>query len=142
MNRSDAFARYRNNTIKVSEITRQLSLVGVALVWLFRETGPDEVRLHAALKFSAAVFIAALALDLFQYLIGAAKWHKFAQEKEAELNLEAASRPEKEQVAFIQNQQFDAPSDINKWTEMAYLWKIVLLVIGYLPLLWFLFTHT
>lgn len=137
MNRSEAFQRYVYNTGKASEITRQIALVGVALVWLFRETTPTGSRLPPSLKWAATIFVLVLALDLFQYVIQGVKWHEFALRTEKVLKKEAESLPKAEQVRHIEDQQFDAPDDINRAALISYYGKLFFVVVGYV----LLFTH-
>lgn len=67
---------------KASEIVRQLSLAGVALVWLFKSGQPDSPKLAGPLVRAALFFFLALVLDFIQYLSGTAIWHIYFSHRE------------------------------------------------------------
>lgn len=68
---------YQDLSSKASEIARQLSLAGVALVWLFKSGQPDSPKLAVPLVRAALFFFLALVLDFIQYLSGTAIWHAY-----------------------------------------------------------------
>jgi len=59
---------------KASEIVRQLSLAGVALIWIFKSGDVQALNLVPSLRRAALFIFAALFLDFLQYLIGTFVW--------------------------------------------------------------------
>lgn len=74
---------YRNDYYffsgKASEIARQLSLAGIAVIWIFKAEKAGALAVPQALHLPAVLFIVALALDLLQYVIGTAIWGTFSR---------------------------------------------------------------
>src|SRR5271155_4941857 len=75
MQLGDIRAAYEGLSAKASEIVRQLSLAGVAVVWLFKAGGADSPQLALPLVRAALFFFLALVLDFLQYLSGTMIWH-------------------------------------------------------------------
>jgi len=73
---------YEALSAKASEIVRQLSLAGVALVWLFRSGRPGSPEVALPLVRGALFFFLALVLDFLQYLSGTMIWHVYFRRKE------------------------------------------------------------
>jgi hypothetical protein len=61
---------------KVSELVRQFSLAGIAVIWIFRIGGDDAggVRYTSELLLPLGFFVAALGSDLLQYVYGSVIW--------------------------------------------------------------------
>ncbi|MBD0367969.1 MAG: hypothetical protein ICV53_17925 [Flavisolibacter sp.] len=79
-------------TAKTSEITRQLSLAGIAIIWLFKNAddkqslaNTTEPLLNRYLIIPLIFLSAALLADLLQYVIGGETWINFFKKKEKEL---------------------------------------------------------
>ena len=82
MQLSDARSAYEGLSGKASDIVRQLSLAGIAIIWLFR-AGSDKAPVIDQSLLRAALFIfLALFFDLLQYLIGTAIWFLYFRYKE------------------------------------------------------------
>jgi hypothetical protein len=73
---------YEALSARASEIVRQLSLAGVALVWLFRSEKFGSPELPPPLVSAALFFFLALLLDFLQYLSGTMIWHIYFRRKE------------------------------------------------------------
>jgi hypothetical protein len=73
---------YYDLSAKASDIARQLSFAGIALIWVFRDGAPDPTSLPRVLLLPTTLLIAALACDLLQYIIGTAVWGAFARHQE------------------------------------------------------------
>ncbi len=72
----DEFKYY---TQKAGDIARQLSLAGVAIIWLFHTTVPgasNEINIGIPIQFRLPVllFVVSLGLDAVQYLVGSFLW--------------------------------------------------------------------
>lgn len=98
------YVRYSAN---VSELSRNLSYAGIGIVWIFKQSSPEEAMKTAfmnsipyELRWPLLLFIVVLILDLFQYVIQTAIWYpyykeqkeKHKDEKEEDVNL---NEPEK-----------------------------------------------
>ena len=85
MKLQDAREAYESLSGKASEIVRQLSLAGVALIWVFKSgaSGTSTPLLLDRGLLKAAVFIfLALLFDFLQYLVGTTIWFRFYRYKE------------------------------------------------------------
>ena len=75
MQLGDARTAYGTLSGKVSDIVRQMSLAGIALIWLFRATPASPGRIAAInpelLRAALFVFLA-ITFDFLQYLTGTA----------------------------------------------------------------------
>lgn len=114
---NDQIAYYSS---KASEISRQLSFGGLAVLWLFiykEESGPEITSWLALL--SAVCFILSIMLDLSHNLFSARAWTNLHQKKEIEVN-------------FKMDQSFTYTADDLKTTNYFYWSKHTLLAIGYL----------
>ena len=80
---------YQQLSGKASDVARQLSFAGIAIVWVFKMgTGPN-LKIPDQLIFSMILFCLALASDLLQYIIGAAIWggfHRYHEKKVTQPN--------------------------------------------------------
>jgi hypothetical protein len=66
-------------TTTASTLARQAALAGIATVWLFAGGfDPRRVSLSVGLTWALVLFIAALFLDLTQYIVSALMWRLFA----------------------------------------------------------------
>lgn len=83
MTLKDARSAYDYSSGKLSDLVRQLSFAGIAVVWMFKTgTGgiPFDVRLVWPLKF----LVTALAFDLLHYTYASYAWSRFAHKQERE----------------------------------------------------------
>lgn len=127
---ADAKAAYETLSGKASDIVRQLSLAGIALIWLFRAGPISSPILQDPLLRGALFIFLALSSDLLQYLVGTATWIIYFRIKEKE--------------GFGIDQEFEAPSWINYPTWSLFWVKAAFMVIAYfgfiLPFLFKRFT--
>jgi hypothetical protein len=65
---------YYDMSGKASDIARTLSLAGLGLIWIFKLDDPEGVRLAVDLVRAAAWIVAALILDITQYLYLSVVW--------------------------------------------------------------------
>jgi hypothetical protein len=73
---------YEVLSAKASEIVRQLSIAGIALIWLFKSGSAAKPVLERG-PLQAALFIfLAIAFDFLQYLTGTAIWFIYFRYKE------------------------------------------------------------
>jgi len=108
-----------------SGIVRQLSLAGIALIWLFKTGAPSAPVLEPQLLRAAFFIFIALSFDLLQYLVGTFIWHRYFLLKERE-----RTPPDK---------TFDAPNWLN-WPAWTLFWlKSLSMVVAYSLILPFLY---
>lgn len=69
-------------TGKVSDITRQLSLAGLAVVWVLKLGNESAFQIPLVLLLPALAFLLALAFDLLQYVVGAITWRDYYRDLE------------------------------------------------------------
>jgi hypothetical protein len=82
MNLDDVKDAYETLSGKASDIVRQLSLAGIALIWVFRLGEGTAATIEPELRRAALFIFVALALDLTQYLVGTLTWFLFFRAKE------------------------------------------------------------
>ena len=115
MKLSDARTAYDNFSSKASEISRQLSFAGIALIWIFRAKDASPVAVPSALILPAALFAAGLALNLIHAAYGTAAWGIFHRHHETQEITEA--------------NELIAPIWIN-WPSLVFFWGNVSSVIA------------
>ena len=125
MKREDVRKAYDQFSSKASDISRQLSLAGIAIIWIFRvgeKTGG--VTFSNSLLLPLGAFTLALALDLAHYVYGSLAWSIFNRVKE------------KQGVA--DTDVFRAPPWIN-WPSIAFFYaKVTVTVVAYIYVLWYI----
>lgn len=110
----EALENYYYFTGKASDVIRQLGLAAIALVWLFKVDVAGRPQLPNLLFVAAYWAVVSLALDLLQYLYGAAAWGIFHGIKER---------------AGIS--EFEAPRPIN-WLTIVFFWgKAISMIMSY-----------
>lgn len=127
MKLADYRADYYAFSAKASEISRQLSFAGIALIWILRPKSTELV-IPKELLVPAAFFVVALALDLLQaiystFVWGVFSWYHEWRDRNAALEL-------------------NAPSWFN-WTALLFFWgKVFAVIFAYVMTLryvWVLF---
>ena len=73
---------YYESSGRASEIARQISFAGIALIWLFRDEKLGLLSVPNKLLVPAMLLVIALFFDLLQYVVGAAIWGWFARHHE------------------------------------------------------------
>ncbi len=72
---------YKNDsyefTEKTSNIARQLSLAGIAIIWIFKITKFDKPLIPEELIMPLSLFISSLFFDFIQYLVSSLIWFFF-----------------------------------------------------------------
>jgi hypothetical protein len=111
------------NTGKASEITRQLALAGIAVIWLFKTTSTS-TPIPKAYLLPLWFFLAALLLDLMQYVIAGLVWTAFEKKREREAGNSSGDT--------LVN---DSPGWINSGAWTCWTLKIALMAAGYFWLL-------
>lgn len=68
---------YYSFSSRASDISRQLSFAGIALIWIFKSDRGGPLSIPLDLLWPAFLFASALALDLLHYIIGTFIWGRF-----------------------------------------------------------------
>jgi hypothetical protein len=90
MKLSDAREAYEALSGKASDIVRQISLAGIALIWVFK-SGSQEAPVIDGRLIRASLFIfIALFCDFLQYLAGTTIWVFYFRYKEVKRTKETA----------------------------------------------------
>jgi hypothetical protein len=127
MKLSDYRKTYYEYSGKASDVARQLSFAGIALVWVFKLDSKPIPNIPEQLFFPAALLTAALALDLLQYTISAMVWGSFARSQEK-------LRSSKEEDPIL-----SAPRFYN-WPGLSFFWtKIVVVIWAYMLIFKYIF---
>lgn len=117
MKLADTRAAYEALSGKASDIIRQLSLAGIALIWLFK-SGTDSASVLDIHLLRAALFIIlALFFDLLQYLSGTTIWFIYFRRKEKK--------------GTTEEDEFRAPAHINLLPWTLFYLKVTLMLIAY-----------
>ncbi len=82
MKLNDAKAAYEALSGKASDIVRQLSFAGIALIWLFHTDSKEGTALDQGLLRAAWFIFLTLLLDFLQYLVGTVIWFLYFRHKE------------------------------------------------------------
>lgn len=120
MKLKDARDNYYYHSGKTSDLTRQLGLAGVAVVWLFKVDVKGVPTIPSELLLPLVLVVLGLALDLLQYACATAIWGVFNRCKESS--------------GTAEDSDFDAPPQLN-WPAIGFFWsKVVAVGVAY----WFL----
>jgi hypothetical protein len=82
MKLENAREAYEALSAKTSEIVRQLSFAGIALIWLFKSGTSTSPVLDRGLLLAALFIFLAIGFDFLQYLAGTAIWFTYFRYKE------------------------------------------------------------
>ncbi|WP_330746866.1 hypothetical protein [Chryseobacterium sp. CP-77] len=115
---------YYTFTGKLSDITRQLSLAGIAIIWIFKTNFKDKIILDESLLYSAILILSSLTSDLFQYTYQSIIWSRFyhKEKKKGKNDDDIVSSPE----------------NLNYFSWFLFGLKVILLIIAYIKILIFL----
>ena len=125
MKLKDTRESYYQYTGKTSDIIRYLGLAGIAIIWIFRIEGTDKVSLPQNLLFPIILLIIGLGFDLLQYIAGSIVWGAYSRHKE--------------KMDTKEDEEFDAPRQINWLTDTFFCLKIIPIVWAYILILKYLF---
>ncbi len=139
MKLADTRENYYAMSGKVSEIVRQLALAGIAVIWIFKRDVNGEVRVSRLLLVAGILIVLSLICDLLQYYVATRIWDEFNLRKEKELESgtppPGTTPPEEYDLEEV---DFEAPDDINKWPKRFFWWKFYLTAAGYMVIVIFL----
>ena len=123
----DMRSGYYEKSEKVSELSRQFSFAGIAIIWVLK-VGNDSggIPFSTELVIPLYSFVVALVLDLLQYLYQTAAWgvlnhFYWRKHRDDDVNIKV--------------------SEIINWPAILFFWgKVIVIVFGYFYLL--LFIHS
>ena len=121
----EMLSTYYEASGKVSEISRQLAFAGIAVIWVLK-VGNDSVSIpySTELVIPLYCFVAALALDLMQYIYKTVAW--------GVLNYLCWKK------YLDNNVDIKVPEKINWPTNVFFWFKVITIGFGYLQLLFFI----
>jgi hypothetical protein len=122
---SDYWENFETYTGKASDVARQLSFAGIAVVWLLRVENGSRSTVPDALFPALALFVLSLSFDLLQYVAGSIIWGSFCRYHEKRL-----AKPE-------DNPKLTGPRWINIPTNFFFIGKIILTGVAYATLFWY-----
>ena len=102
---------------KVSDLTRQFNLAGIAIIWIFRVGAEGGgIPFTKALLWPLGMFSLSIAFDLLHYVSSTVAWGLYFRHKDKQ--------------GVPRDQEFRAPRQLN-WPALAFFWtKTVLTLIG------------
>jgi hypothetical protein len=115
---ADARGAYDSFSSKLSEVTRQLNLAGIAVIWIFKvgnESGG--IAYTKSLLWPLGLFVGSLGLEILHYLYASLAWsilHRI-----------------KERAGVTNEQVFKAPAAINWPSVFLFYGKVTLTIIGF-----------
>jgi hypothetical protein len=115
----------REYTKLASEIVRQLSLAGIGIIWLFKNSDGSDKLFDPILIVPLLLLAFALFCDLIQYIIGGIIWRSFTKNNQ---HLKTIQNPDPE---------IDIPDSKSTPTYLFYAMKIIAMFIAYI----FIITH-
>lgn len=120
MKLKDARSAYDYLSGKLSEVVRQLSFAGIAVIWMFK-SGSGGIQFDDRLLWPLRFFVVVLALDLLHYAYASAAWSRFAYMEERQ---------------GVKDEDEVEPDERINWTSLFFFWgKALVCVIAYLIML-------
>ncbi|MCJ7484248.1 MAG: hypothetical protein MUO31_14945 [Thermodesulfovibrionales bacterium] len=124
---------------KASELARNHSFAGIAIIWIFKTVNGVHFGLPKKLFYPIIFFALSILIDLFQYVWGTIIWGYFTRKEEKKIERKIKELKSKNVISNIeQDPDIDAPRWYNWPTNTFFTLKIILVVIGYFFLFQFL----
>ncbi|MFH0843715.1 MAG: hypothetical protein V1903_14010 [Bacteroidota bacterium] len=79
---SDYKIVYEEASLKVSDLTRQMALAGIAIIWIFRQTDQQNQLICKELIPPLLLFVTTLTFDILQYIYKTIAWYIFFRNRE------------------------------------------------------------
>lgn len=122
--RKERYGHYYDSTKTVSSINRELAMIGVALVWMFRTSPELSDKNKSALLYALMLFIFAIVIDLVFYLI---RQHIYLVYGGAKATILKKNEETGKAEKFIN----PLPQKIFKGMDCLWWSRMILMVIGY-----------
>jgi hypothetical protein len=113
----DVWTYYTDYHKSVNEISRQIAYAGIALIWVFRVTGPGQVHIPKLLFISGFFLILCLFFDYLQYIVGAITYQIYGTYKEKQVTA---------------SETFQQPDSLLHPMDALFFLKIIAAIIGYI----------
>lgn len=127
MKLKEALKSYYKKSGTASNISRQLSFAGIAIIWLFVNQDKGMISIPNELILPTIFIVISLGCDLLQYVVGSLIWGAFHRIKEKE---GIDSEAEVEVSPYL------------NWPSLVFYWsKIIAVFIAYILILCFLSSH-
>jgi hypothetical protein len=124
----------RDYTAKASDVSRQLILGGIGIIWIFKRSDGSTNSLDAFLLWPLLLLSFAIVSDLLQYVVGGFIWRSYYRAKEKEV---AESRKENPSIEVDPDKK--APKNLKLPIDTLYWMKISLLIVAYIFLIIYIF---
>ena len=114
---------YKELSGKASDVARQLSFAGIAIVYILLPVGPNS-KIPDQLVFSMLLFCLAIANGLLQYIIGALIWggfHRYHGNKATQSN-----DPDLMAPAYL-----NWPTNVNFYSKFVFVFVSYILILNY-----------
>ena len=118
---------YEEASGKVSDLTRQMSLAGIAIIWIFRQPDVHSNIICKELIPPLLFFVFSLTFDLLQYIYKTIAWAIFFRTKEKRIKRKDPDPP------------MTASPVMNYPTWVLFALKVIFLIIGYIFIFIYLF---
>jgi hypothetical protein len=125
--------RLESRSSKLSELLRQFSFGGLALVWLFRTGEGTSAKFPTSLSRAALFFVIALAIDATHYTY--AYWMLRKQHRQFEIAEYSKPVPDPDPEVMLNPR-------VNRPTDMLFIGKLVSVAAGFGCLLFFLYSRS
>lgn len=123
MKLSEIWNIHHDLTVSASNIARQLGFAGIAICYLFKS---EPLEFPRIILISLSFFIAYFIFDLFQFTVTSVKYHKYAIDRERELQRRDKDLEKAEVEPY--------PRNLNNFPFIFFYSKFVFLFIGFLVL--------
>lgn len=127
----DYLSEVNEITAKTSEITRNLSLAGIGIIWIFRTPVIDVKLLDQNLKNSLILIVTSLIIDLFQYIFMSISIKIFHRVNEVKLLNSRLTESDANNLLY--------PTFLENLTWVFFIGKIIAMVLGYYYIYTYLF---
>lgn len=118
---------YVRYSTKVSELSRNLSYAGIGVIWIFKHANISDVdvstfmgSIPSELRYPLILFVAALVLDLLQYVIQTIIWYPYYVGKKKK------HKGENEENVILQE-----PEIYNVIPWCFWIFKLIIVVVAY-----------
>lgn len=108
---------YYTFTGKLSDINRQIAFAGIAIIWIFKKTTNIEMLIDPQLVLPAVLIVAALAVDMLQYIYQSVTWAIFYTYYKRKGKLE--------------DEVINSPESLNYVSWGLFILKVLLVIIAY-----------
>jgi hypothetical protein len=134
-----------SRTAKLGDITRQLALAGIAIIWIFKKDIEGQPAIPRDLFTPGIFIVGSLGLDLLQYALASAFWSRYRSIKEKEFKKDWPKRPRKDvyaaKIEELLKIEFEIPGWFNVLQYICFWAKIASIGIAYWYLLRFLYRN-